>query len=54
MDLSAIRKNFEKERFETVQECLNDIELIFQNSFLYNMGNEVIDLFDNLVDYSIN
>jgi hypothetical protein len=42
MDLSTVRKNLNNNFYEAVEDCLRDIELIWQNCKTYNKENVVI------------
>lgn len=41
MDLGTVRKNLKKGIYRHVEQCLEDIQLIWENSKLYNEGNQV-------------
>ena len=41
MDISTIKKNLKNIKYNTLQEVLNDIQLIWDNCKLYNMEGSV-------------
>jgi bromodomain-containing factor 1 len=43
MDLSAINKKLREERYQSVEEVLDDIQLIWDNCKLYNQQGCVFD-----------
>ena len=42
MDISTIRKKMRENEYTTVNQVLSDIELMWDNAFLFNRGNAVI------------
>ena len=42
IDISTITENLQSGMYETVEECLDDIQLIWDNCKLYNMENSKI------------
>lgn len=42
MDLSTVRENFKDDGYVTVEECMDDIQLIWDNCKLYNMETSKI------------
>jgi hypothetical protein len=42
MDLNSVGKMLKKGHYKHVEDCLNDIQLVFENSWLYNEGNKVL------------
>ena len=49
MDLSTCQSNLEKGEYKFVEECLNDIQLIWDNCKYYNaMGSEIYNEADQL------
>lgn len=41
MDLGTVKKNLNNNIYETVEDCLRDIDLIWQNCRTYNKENSV-------------
>ncbi len=45
MDLGTVKKNLKNNKYHYVEECLNDIQLIWDNCKLYNSeGSWIYDL----------
>ena len=45
MDLGTVKKNLRNNKYKYVEECLNDIQLIWDNCKLYNSeGSWIYDL----------
>lgn len=44
MDLGTVRKNLEDDKYQTVQQWKNDVELIWENSYRFNGRNALISV----------
>lgn len=42
MDLGTVKKNLTNNLYETVEDCLKDIDLIWANCKTYNKDNQVM------------
>ena len=55
MDLSTVKKNLVNNLYESVEDCLRDILLIWQNCKIYNKDNQVnINSFSTIKNLLIN
>lgn len=43
MDLGTVKKNLNNNMYETVEECLTDVQLIWENCKTYNDPSNVTD-----------
>ena len=45
MDLGSVKKNLKNNKYKSVEECLNDVQLIWDNCKTYNSeGSWIYDL----------
>ena len=52
MDISTIRKKMKEEKYTRVNQVLDDIELMWDNAFKYNVGNvEIIKCTEEITAY---
>lgn len=52
MDLGTVKKNLNNNSYQTVEDCLKDIDLIWANCKTYNKDNQVKSLF--IFSFSLN
>ncbi len=44
MDLSTIKKKLSAKQYENAQECIDDVKLMFQNCYTFNIIPEATEL----------